>query len=136
VDKEDDKIVDGGDVSDDETEDGLGGGADSANSGDPVAAVPPVVTALEIIDQAGGDATPTDSDDFVFVSNEASGVLEDLDVEMSEVSIAGELFCVLSPTLSHYTSLVPTKKGRKRAAPTQGPSVGEGSSGKGKKRKG
>jgi hypothetical protein len=44
-------------------------------------------------------------------------------------------FCGLSPLLSHYTFSVPTKKARKRVAPTQGPSVGEGSSGKAKKRK-
>jgi hypothetical protein len=49
----------------------------------------------------------------------------DVDVEMSEASVAGEcsILWSLSPTLSHYTSSVSTKKGRKRAAPTQGPSV-------------
>jgi hypothetical protein len=40
-DEEDDRKVDGGDVSDDEAEDGLEGCANSADSGGPVMTVPP-----------------------------------------------------------------------------------------------
>jgi hypothetical protein len=106
ADEEDDKNADGGDVSDDETEDGLEGGADSANSGGPVMALSPLVTAVEIIDsQASGDAVPTDGNIFVFVSNEASGVLGDVDVEMSEVSVAGECFTLWSFQLCITTFL-------------------------------
>ena len=53
-DKPDDKNVDVGDVSEDETEDGLEDGANSANSGSPVMAVLPLVAAVDII--AGGDS--------------------------------------------------------------------------------
>jgi hypothetical protein len=83
--EEGDRKFNGGDISDDETEDGLEG-APTANSGGAVMAVPPLVAAVEIIDsQAGRDAAPTDGENVVFASNEASGVLGDVDVEMSEV---------------------------------------------------
>jgi hypothetical protein len=104
VDEEDDGKVDGGDTSDHDTKDRLEGGANSANSGGPVMAVPPLLAAVEIIDsQAGGDAGSTDGNDFVLVSSEASGVLGDGDVEMSEVSIPGE--CSILWSLSNSVSL-------------------------------
>ena len=104
VDKEEDNTVGGDDVSDDETEDGLEGSANSANSGGPVMAVPPLLTAVEIIDpQAGGDAGPVNGYNPVLVSNESSGVLGDVDVEMSEVSVAGDYSILWS--LSNSVSL-------------------------------
>jgi len=92
VDAEDDGKVDDGDVSDD-TEDGLGSGANSAISGSPVTAVPPVVAAVGITDpQAGWDLGPTGDGNSVLVSNEASGVLADIDIEKSELPVDGKRY--------------------------------------------
>jgi hypothetical protein len=101
---DDDKTFDG-DPSDDEAEDGLEGGADSAISGGPVIAVPPVVAAVEITDsQAGEDLGPTDGDNPALVSNEASGMPGDFDVEMSELPVDGECYLLwpFSITVSLY----------------------------------
>jgi hypothetical protein len=135
--EESDKKFDGGNISDDETEDGLEGGTNSANSGGAVMAVPPLVAAVEIIDsQAGGDAAPIDGENVVFGSNEASGVLGDVDVEMSEVSVAGE--CSFSWSFSNSVSLYSFssyQEGPQACGTNSSPSVGEGSSAKDKKRK-
>jgi hypothetical protein len=66
---------------------------------------------------------PTNSDNLLFVSNEASGVLGDVDVEIRELSLAGE-----RSILRYFSNSVSLYFLQFILAPTQAPGIGEGSS--------